>query len=313
MIKVGQFMSSRLDVLPPEITQGARGAAGRGRRRAVRAAIRARAEAELGDAARARVLLRSIATPLAAASLGQAHRATLPRMPTPTHSAATMRRQGAAARTSRPSSRSISRRCAAWAAGCSRVRRSPIASTCRRWSRSSRPRASRRSTTCTRPRTPRRFAPTSPTSRGSHVPRVVWERTHAARADAARTSPRSRSTTSTRSRAAGYRPRGGRASSSRRVMFDQLFEDGFFHADPHPGNLFVTPLEGVDAEGKPTLAADVHRLRDDGRRAREPTRRGLREVLIAAASRDGQGHGRRRSARSACCCRRRTPQSSSGR
>lgn len=41
-------------------------------------------------------------------------------------------------------------------------------------------------------------------------------------------------------RAAGYSPR---AINERlyRTYFKQLFEDGFFHADPHPGNLLVTP------------------------------------------------------------------------
>ncbi|MFF1876039.1 AarF/UbiB family protein, partial [Kitasatospora herbaricolor] len=82
MIKVGQFMSSRLDVLPPEITAELEGLQDE-----VPPVpfpqIRALAEAELGVP-----LERAFAwvdeTPVAAASLGQAHRASL----TPTDAAA---------------------------------------------------------------------------------------------------------------------------------------------------------------------------------------------------------------------------------
>src|SRR5690606_39130797 len=77
MIKVGQFLSSRLDVLPPEITTELAGLQDE-----VPAVpfdqIRASAEAELGMP-----LERAFATfdpvPVAAASLGQAHRAVLNR------------------------------------------------------------------------------------------------------------------------------------------------------------------------------------------------------------------------------------------
>ena len=32
------------------------------------------------------------------------------------------------------------------------------------------------------------------------------------------------------------------------TYLQQIFEDGFFHADPHPGNLFVAPSNSIDEE-----------------------------------------------------------------
>ncbi|MBN9190410.1 MAG: AarF/ABC1/UbiB kinase family protein, partial [Microbacterium sp.] len=75
MIKVGQFLSSRLDILPPEITSELAGLQDE-----VPAvpfpAIKALAEAELG-APLDRVFAWFDEVPVAAASLGQAHRARL--------------------------------------------------------------------------------------------------------------------------------------------------------------------------------------------------------------------------------------------
>ncbi len=75
MIKVGQFMSSRLDVLPPEITAELEGLQDEVPPVPF-PAIRALAEAELGAPLEA-VFASIEETPIAAASLGQAHRAKL--------------------------------------------------------------------------------------------------------------------------------------------------------------------------------------------------------------------------------------------
>ncbi|MCU1407544.1 MAG: transporter, partial [Glaciihabitans sp.] len=75
MIKVGQYMSSRLDVLPPEITKELEGLQDEVPPVPF-AAIRTLAEAELGISLD-RVFAWVDETPIAAASLGQAHRATL--------------------------------------------------------------------------------------------------------------------------------------------------------------------------------------------------------------------------------------------
>jgi len=68
----------------------------------------------------------------------------------------------------------------------------------------------------------------------------------------------------------------------------QIFEDGFFHADPHPGNLFVKPLE-------PVSEISTHRewlltFIDFGMvgRMRHELRDGLRELLIGIGLQDAQ-------------------------
>jgi predicted unusual protein kinase regulating ubiquinone biosynthesis (AarF/ABC1/UbiB family) len=70
------------------------------------------------------------------------------------------------------------------------------------------------------------------------------------------------------------------------IMFDQLFTNGFFHADPHPGNIFVTPATDPSA-AQPWKLTFI----DFGMMGEIPpsTRSGLRKLLIAAASRDGKG------------------------
>jgi hypothetical protein len=43
------------------------------------------------------------------------------------------------------------------------------------------------------------------------------------------------------------------------TYFKQIFEDGFFHADPHPGNLFVMPMVKADDR----LGADVRKHEEE--------------------------------------------------
>ena len=77
------------------------------------------------------------------------------------------------------------------------------------------------------------------------------------------------------------------ASRLLRVYFKQIFEDGFFHADPHPGNLFVYPLlNGLNENGKPVDWQLT--FVDFGMVGRVPenTIRGLREMLIGIGTRD---------------------------
>jgi len=77
------------------------------------------------------------------------------------------------------------------------------------------------------------------------------------------------------------------------VMFDQLFVNGYFHADPHPGNIFVTPLASADVATTADAPGRAWKFTfiDFGMMGEVPDalRRGLRNLLIAAASRNGKG------------------------
>lgn len=67
----------------------------------------------------------------------------------------------------------------------------------------------------------------------------------------------------------------------------QIFEDGFFHADPHPGNLFVMP---ITEPGEPSSSNHEWKLTfiDFGMvgRMRPEIRDGLRELLIGIGLQD---------------------------
>lgn len=78
--------------------------------------------------------------------------------------------------------------------------------------------------------------------------------------------------------------RGQVASRLIDVYLKQIFEDGFFHADPHPGNLFVRPAHEQTPPGDDWQLTFV----DFGMVGRVPETliHGLREMLIAVGVQD---------------------------
>jgi predicted unusual protein kinase regulating ubiquinone biosynthesis (AarF/ABC1/UbiB family) len=75
------------------------------------------------------------------------------------------------------------------------------------------------------------------------------------------------------------------------TYLEQIFEDGFFHADPHPGNLFITPLPPAKSSAKKSKSKTVRwqlTFVDFGMVGRVPEnlRMGLRETVVAIGTRD---------------------------
>jgi predicted unusual protein kinase regulating ubiquinone biosynthesis (AarF/ABC1/UbiB family) len=280
MIKVGQFMSSRLDVLPPEITSELEGLQDE-----VPAvpfeAIRAVAEAELGVSLD-RVFSSIDPVPLAAASLGQAHRAQL--------SAIDAEQTGlfnVVVKIQRPHIAAIVdidlsalRRVARWL---SRIRlvsnRVDVPSLVEEFATTSLEEIDYIHEAANA----ERFAEVFAGDGRVGVPELVWERT-TRRVLTLQDVTAIKINDGDALRAAGIDPTEV-AHEFAKVMFDQVFRHGYFHADPHPGNIFVTPLHGSGSRSWRFSFIDFGMMGEV-----PPTlRNGLRHTLIAAASRDGHG------------------------
>jgi predicted unusual protein kinase regulating ubiquinone biosynthesis (AarF/ABC1/UbiB family) len=77
------------------------------------------------------------------------------------------------------------------------------------------------------------------------------------------------------------------ASRLLHTYLKQIFEDGFFHADPHPGNLFVMPIETVIDSSSSAVNWNLTFI-DFGMvgKMKPEIREGLRELLIGIGLQD---------------------------
>lgn len=287
MIKVGQFLSARLDVLPPEITSELAGLQDE-----VPAVpfpeIRALAEAELG-APLDRVYARFDEVPVAAASLGQAHRARLA-----DGDAAATGLEDVVVKVQRPGIDQIVavdlaalRRVAGWLR---RVRlvadHVDAPALVEEFAQTSHEEIDY----LHEAQNAERFAESFADEPRVYAPAVVWERT-TRRVLTLEDVTAIKINDTDALQAAGISPTDV-ARVFAEVMFDQVFTHAFVHADPHPGNIFVTPLAIDPASGAPGRGIPWRlTFVDFGMMAGVPgeLRAGLRALVIAVASRDGHG------------------------
>lgn len=280
MIKVGQFLSARLDVLPPEITDELSGLQDE-----VPPVdydpIRLQTELELGSAIE-QAFLTFEKEPVAAASLGQVHRAKL--LP---GEAEAMGFENVVVKILRPNIEQIVE-----------VDMSAIR-VVGGWLKRYRPVSERVDVPAivaefaailreelnylSEGKNAETFATNFEGDGSVHVPRVVWSKT-TRRVLTLEDVTAIKITEYDAITAAGV----NRAEVAERLLakyLKQIFEDGFFHADPHPGNLFVLPLPEKNEDGSTQFRLTFI---DFGMVGRMPDRlvEGLREAAISIGLQD---------------------------
>ncbi len=279
MIKVGQFLSARLDVLPVEITEELSGLQDEVPAEDFEA-IRQLAETELG-APLDEKFERFEPQPLAAASLGQVHRARLR-----AEAAEAEGFQDVVVKIQRPFidqlievDFSALRRVAGWL-----MRYKPISKRV-----DVRALITELETTVhqeidylSEGRNAETFSKNFAGRKNIHVPRVVWDRT-TERVLTLENVYAIKITDYDAITAAGI-DRAEVAKVLLNTYLKQIFEDGFFHADPHPGNLFVTPRPVTEENRTSWQLTFV----DFGMVGSVPggLRDGLRDLLIGVGTRN---------------------------
>ena len=283
MIKVGQFLSSRLDILPPEITRELEGLQDEVEPELFES-IRRQAEVELGMPLEL-AYASFEPVPIAAASLGQAHRARLT-----AGIAADVGFENVVVKVQRPGIESIVavdlaalRRVAGWLSKVKIVSsRADAPALVEEFAATSLEEIDYLHEAASA----ERFAVDFADDRRIGAPVIVWDRS------ALRVLTLSDVTAIKISDVAGLTAAGidpaEVAQELARSTFQQIFVSGFFHADPHPGNIFITPgtpgSGSNDGTGWRLTYVDFGMMGEIS----ESLRGGLRDFILAAVGRDGR-------------------------
>lgn len=282
LIKLGQFLSSRVDVLPPEITEELTGLQDEVPPVPF-AEIESVLTSELGDLSAHFTAIR--AEPEAAASLGQAHRAWIP------YSSEDVSQQDpipVIVKVQRPGIENIVttdlsalRVVARWAMRYRPIRRrADVPALMEEFART----LWKELDYVAEADNAERFAQVFAEDAGVRIPDIY--RQHSTRRVLVLEDVGGIKITDVESMAAAGIERSEVASRLLDAYFRQIFQEGFFHADPHPGNLFVLPL---GQNGQPTqfqvafvdfgMVGHIEELMGEN----------LKSVLVSITQRDAQG------------------------
>jgi predicted unusual protein kinase regulating ubiquinone biosynthesis (AarF/ABC1/UbiB family) len=285
LIKAGQFLSARVDVLPKEVTDELAGLQDEVPPEDFEA-IRQLAESELGERLEQR-FAHFDQQPLAAASLGQVHRASLRITPTPDSETPDNAQVNVVVKVQRPNIEAIIRTDLA------------ALNTVGKWLKRYKPIRKRADVPAlmdefsrilfeeidylAEGRNAETFQANFDGRQDVRVPRVFWQHT-TQKVLTLEDVYGIKITDYAEITEAGI----DRKQVAKRLFdtyLEQIFKHEFFHADPHPGNLFVENLPDADD-------ADAWRLTfvDFGMVGRIPanTRAGLREAVIGIGTQDSQ-------------------------